>query len=61
MKRESPAEGRHLADRRSAPTAKAAEFLRLSREKREGFHASRPAAGSGRLVHFLRIARGRLA
>lgn len=62
MKREPPAEGRHLADRRSPSTGtRAAEFLRLSREKREGFHASRPAAGTDRVAHFLRIARGKLA
>lgn len=55
-------EGRHVADRR-APAGKdrTAAFLRLDRAPREGFHVSRPAAGQGRIVQFLRIARGRLA
>lgn len=55
-------EGRHLADHRApAGKVRTAAFLRLDRAPREAFHVSRPAAGQGRIVQFLRIARGRLA
>lgn len=57
-----PTEGRHLADKRSsASAARTAQFLRLSRTPRETFHTKRAAATNSRLIHFLRIARGRLA
>ena len=57
-----PTEGRHLADKRSPATpARTAQFLRLSRTRRETFHKSRPPASANRLIHFLRIARGQLA
>lgn len=56
------AEGRHPADHRPVSTGvRVKQFLRLARTRRETFHAHHPAPGSGRLVHFLRIARGRLA
>jgi hypothetical protein len=57
-----PAEGRHLADKRSPSTgSRTAQFLRLSRTPREGFHAHHSPAGKSRLAQFLRIARGRSA
>ena len=55
-----PPMSKHLADHRKAPTeTKVKNFLRLSREKRDTWHHSRPAAGKSRLLQFLRIARGR--
>ncbi len=57
-----PSEGRHLADKRSPVLpSRTAHFLRLSRTPRETFHAPRPPASNARLLHFLRIERGRLA
>jgi hypothetical protein len=57
-----PAEGRHLADKRSPSTgSRTAQFLRLSRTPREGFHVHHSPAGKSRLAQFLRIARGRSA
>lgn len=55
-------QGRHLADKRSPSTGtRTAQFLRLSRSPRDGFHASQSPAGPSRLKHFLRIARGQTA
>ncbi|MBD1205972.1 MAG: hypothetical protein H9533_17795 [Rhodobacteraceae bacterium] len=51
---------KHIADKRTPSTgSRVQQFLRLSRSPRDTWHRSRPAAGSSRLVHFLRIARGR--
>lgn len=51
---------KHVADKRSPSTgARVQQFLRLSRTPRETWHRPRAAAGAQRLVHFLRIARGR--
>lgn len=51
---------KHLADHRKAPSGeKVKHFLRLSRAARETWHRPGPAASNSRLVHFLRIARGR--
>lgn len=56
------AQGRHLADKRSPSTGtRTAEFLRLSRSPRDGFHISQTPAGPSRLKHFLRIERGQTA
>lgn len=55
-------QGRHLADKRSPSTGtRTAEFLRLSRTPREGFHTTQKPAGPSRLKHFLRIERGQNA
>jgi len=52
--------GRHLADTRSPSTGgRVKNFLRLSKMRRDTFHAKYPPAGSSRVVQFLRIARGR--
>lgn len=57
-----PAEGRHLADkRRPSSGSRTAQFLRLSRTPREGWHSHHSPAGKSRLVQFLRIARGQTA
>lgn len=57
-----PATGRHLADKRSPSTgSRTAQFLRLSRAPREGFHAHHNPAGKSRIAQFLRIARGQTA
>lgn len=59
---QKPEEGRHLADKRAASTgSRTAQFLRLARPAREGFHARHSPAGKVRLKEFLRIARGRTA
>ena len=53
---------KHIADKRSPSSgSRVQQFLRLSRIPRETWHHSRPAAGSSRLIQFLRIARGRSA
>lgn len=53
---------RHLADHRSQSTgARVKHFLRLARTPRETWTRPRGKAGSGRLVHFLRIERGQTA
>ena len=53
---------KHIADKRAPSTGtRVKQFLRLSRMPRDTWHQSRPAAGSSRLVQFLRIARGRTA
>jgi len=53
---------RHLADHRSRTTGtKVKHFLRLARKPRETWQRPRGQAGSGRLVQFLRIERGRTA
>lgn len=50
---------RHIADKRAPSTgSRARHFLRLSRVPRETWLRPRGAAGSSRLVHFIRIARG---
>ena len=51
---------KHLADHQR-PTAggRVKHFLRLARATRETWLRPRGAAGSSRLVQFLRIARGR--
>lgn len=57
-----PAEGRHLADKRSPSTgSRTAQFLRLSRATRETFPSRHAASKGTRLTQFLRIARGKLA
>lgn len=57
-----PSEGRHKADKQSPSTGtRTAQFLRLSRQNRETFHAHFAGARPSRLVQFLRIARGRTA
>lgn len=56
------AQGRHLADKRSPSTGtRTAQFLRLARTPRDGFHTSQSPAGPSRLKQFLRIARGQTA
>lgn len=51
---------RHLADHRTRTTGgRVKHFLRLARTPRETWQQSRRAAGSTRLIHFLRIERGR--
>ncbi|WP_173861032.1 hypothetical protein [Tabrizicola sp. TH137] len=53
---------KHIADKRAPSTgSRVQQFLRLSRTPRETWHRPRPAAGSSRLIHFLRISRGRTA
>ena len=55
-------QGRHLADKRSPSTGtRTAQFLRLSRTPREGFHTTQTPAGPSRLTQFLRIERGESA
>lgn len=57
-----PAEGRHLADKRSPSTgSRTAQFLRLSRSPRETFPTRHAAPMGSRMTQFLRIARGKLA
>lgn len=41
-------------------SARLTQFLRIARLSREGWHVQRSSASSGRVVHFLRIARGKL-
>lgn len=51
---------RHLADRQSRTTGgRLKHFLRLARAPRVTWKRPRGKAGSGRLVQFLRIERGR--
>jgi hypothetical protein len=53
---------KHLADHRKPTTgARVKHFLRLARTARETWHRPRGAAGTARLVQFLRIERGREA
>lgn len=57
-----PTEGRHKADKRSPSTgSRTAQFLRLARQGKETFHTHFEPSRPSRLVHFLRIARGRMA
>jgi hypothetical protein len=54
--------GRHLADTRATSSgSKTAQFLRIARTKRDGFHTRHAPASASRLTQFLRIARGRTA
>ena len=51
---------RHLADHQSRTTGgRLKHFLRLARTPRETWQRPRGKAGSGRLIQFLRIERGR--
>jgi hypothetical protein len=51
---------RHLADHRKTTTGtRVKAFLRLARTPRETWLQRRGSPGAGRLVQFLRIARGR--
>lgn len=53
---------KHLADKRAPSTgSRVKQFLRLSRTPRETWHRPHTASGTSRLVHYLRIARGRTA
>lgn len=57
-----PIEGRHPNDHQKADSAiKAARFMQMARQPRQGWHVQRPSASSARLVQFLRIARGKLS
>ena len=53
---------KHLADKRAPTTgSRVKQFLRLARTPREIWHRPHTPSGASRLVHFLRIARGRTA
>lgn len=53
---------KHIADKRATTTGgRVKHFLRLSRQPRDTWHRPHAAAGSSRLVQFLRIARGHTA
>lgn len=52
---------KHLADHRAQPTsARVRHFLRLARAPRDMWHRTHSVSGPSRLMHFLRIARGRI-
>jgi len=53
---------RHVADKRAMPTgARVKRFLKIARTRPETWHRSHVEVGPSRLIHFLRIARGRTA
>jgi hypothetical protein len=53
---------KHLIDHRPVSTgARIRHFMRLARAPREGWHRTHEQRDASRLIHFLRIARGRLA
>jgi hypothetical protein len=53
---------KHLADRRSLTEGgRTRHFMRLARMRRDTWHRPHEKPGIGRMMHFLRIARGRSA